>query len=233
MMTTDMRKSLPANIEEMFKMNYTVITHEPILGPILISYLKSNQYVKINFTNLLKLILFNFRENIKLVSEDEYFDYFEQNQMLNATAKLSFFELDSNFILYGSIFEFTPNRLPENLLSSPMGFAFVPNNFLFPLFDEVIQRFNSAGILQWTIQLYNKRFYKPYQEPLREPQVFSIEDLSFGFFIWLAALGVSSMVFASELLPKFVRWIAKKIRIALSLILFVSYWKRLRNKIKH
>jgi hypothetical protein len=151
--------------------------------------------------------------------------------MLNATAKLAFFELNTIIDLYGTIFKFTPNRLQENLLSASLGIGFVPNSFLFPLFDEVVQRFNSAGISQWLISYYKNIFFEPYEEPPREPQIFSIDDLSFGFFICLAALGISIMVFASEVLLKNFFKVVYEIRNSLGLILFLMFMRKIKFKI--
>jgi hypothetical protein len=69
-------------------------------------------------------------------------------------------------------------------------------------FEELFQQLISSGIPTYLeARDYPLYFYK---EDPSEPQVLSIEDLSFGFIVWLIACCVSTLVFVLEIFHKFI-----------------------------
>ncbi|KAG5676268.1 hypothetical protein PVAND_006116 [Polypedilum vanderplanki] len=75
------------------------------------------------------------------------------------------------------------------------------NNFLSELFYETLRLLLPSGIPYNFIQSHREIFYKISKEiDDIEPQVLSLYDLDFGFFIWLPFVGVSIIVFLLELI---------------------------------
>lgn len=70
-----------------------------------------------------------------------------------------------------------------------------------------------GGIIQYLFNYLLDFEVKALEEPPKEPKVFEVEDLKFGFMVWLAACGVSviaflievSYVFAKSNVKKFIR----------------------------
>jgi hypothetical protein len=118
-----------------------------------------------------------------------------------------------------------PLTLKEDYLTIPIGFQF--HNRLSPFLhtgNEIIGRLLNAGILQhW------KKFdeAEAVQEDPDELKILSMQDLSFGFVLWLGACGTSSIAFSFEILWMFIRRVFQKTNLFLSV--FFALWLRLRN----
>lgn len=121
-------------------------------------------------------------------------------QMGNASAKLAFFMTSHSQTIFESEYDLPTIQLEEQLCTVNTGIGLIKNHFLFHLTDEVIQRTTSFGIPQFLDKLYMGLLYhKRVQMPV-SPQILSIEDLSFGFIIWLVACSISCLAFLGELL---------------------------------
>lgn len=121
------------------------------------------------------------------------------------------------------------HKLPENILTTGLGIAFIPNSFLFQLSNEMIHRLNAAGMTSYLISFYHTLFHKPILKEPIQPQVFNVDDLSFGFYIWWVASGISALVFVCEILILIFYLIRKRLSEFFGLILFVTYWRKFRN----
>lgn len=96
-------------------------------------------------------------------------------------------------------YKFNHVRVNERLFQVPLGLLFLKNNFIYYLYDEVIQGLTTAGISQhlWKIYKYDK--YSVDREPLtKSPSILTLNDLSYGFIIWLVACGLAACVFIGE-----------------------------------
>jgi hypothetical protein len=76
------------------------------------------------------------------------------------------------------------------------------DHVLFDEFEKVIQLISSSGLMLYYVRYFNWYFFirwLTYENELTEPEVFSIDKLSYGFVIWLGACGVSTFTFLLEL----------------------------------
>ncbi|KAL7013033.1 hypothetical protein ACKWTF_015163 [Chironomus riparius] len=84
-----------------------------------------------------------------------------------------------------------------NSLAAGLGMA--RNSFLWPIFDDVINKLIPSGILQYLLELYAYFMYEKYDwSPKKYPKVLTFDDLSFGFVLWLTACGMSVLGFLIE-----------------------------------
>jgi hypothetical protein len=101
--------------------------------------------------------------------------------------------------------EISKNRgiiLNQRFFVTSVGLATSNNHFIFPLADDVMQNLISAGIPQHLEKFHIDSILHPYQDDddAKEPIVLSIDDLNFGFIIWLVTSGVSVAAFIFEIL---------------------------------
>lgn len=97
----------------------------------------------------------------------------------------------------------------------------IKNHFLNDLIVEVMPFLSAAGILQHSVDYHTWILYKKvYFEPPQEPQVLAIDDLSFGFVLWLGSCGISFAAFIFELIhPTLFRLMRKLIGLVIFLML--------------
>lgn len=100
------------------------------------------------------------------------------------------------------------------------------NSILYDLMKNVTQKLFEAGILQYSYKLQEVwGFPINPPEPEDKRRIFSMNDLGYGFEIWLIACGISTFVFVIEILyfwlPKIMGKIVEFLRsiIALSILL--------------
>lgn len=84
-----------------------------------------------------------------------------------------------------------------------LGFAFFKNNFFFKIAEESVQQLTSAGILFWMID--NEIGLKYKFTSKKEPTKLTIENLNFGFVIWIGFCGISVIAFVCEILYRKLR----------------------------
>jgi hypothetical protein len=89
--------------------------------------------------------------------------------------------------------------LKERLLATPAGFMFLKNHFMFHLIDENISKLVSSGIIDHLFEQIKGNCSTPFIEDEWEPYVFVLNDLLFGFYIWLVACGFCLTVMTLEL----------------------------------
>lgn len=123
--------------------------------------------------------------------------------------------------------------LPEVLFTTTVSLDFFSNCYMIQLFDKALQSMISGGIPQWKIKFYAEYFWLTYVEPPPEPQVLSIDDLNFGFVIWLVALGLSSLSFLCEILCEILKKSLKVLKDFLNLITFLVILRKFRSTAAH
>ena len=101
-------------------------------------------------------------------------------------------------------YKFSHVKVNERLFQVPVGLLFLKNNFLYYLYDEVIQGLTTAGISQQIWKIYKCDKYPVDNGPIsKEHLALKLDDLSYGFIIWLVACGIATCVFLLERsLPK-------------------------------
>lgn len=155
------------------------------------------------------------------MSEFDYEKLFK-DQIKNESAKLAFFMNEKP--------NFKGTQLKEILFSNTAGISMRMSTFLFHLTEEVVGDLITAGIPQHLRKFYEEMLYPPVYEELAEPQVLRIEDLRYGFTIWLISCGFAVAGFIYELINQhFLRKVKFWMQEVLGLFLFM---KLLRNYLK-
>jgi hypothetical protein len=109
------------------------------------------------------------------------------------------FFLVSDFQIIKNVFKFAPKLIKQRLLNKIYGVGLFKNNFMIQSTEPVMEILIQAGIPQYFLD-YVFEFYFFDREELRGPKVFSIDDLRFGFVIWLVTCGIALAAFAGELI---------------------------------
>ena len=92
-----------------------------------------------------------------------------------------------------------PKILKQTLLTYQNGVSMLRNHFLFEATEEVVQRLIPMGIIQHSFELHTWISLRPVIEvEENEPKVLTIDDLEFGFVIYLATCGLSIFGFFCE-----------------------------------
>lgn len=103
-----------------------------------------------------------------------------------------------------------PKKLKEIFMDQPLGISMQSTHFLFNIFDEVVAHLISGGIQQKLyenhskvqIEKFSKNSTKFDEEILN---AFTIDDLSYGFVIWLISCGIAVWIFIAELFMKLMK----------------------------
>jgi hypothetical protein len=191
LMTSDISKKLPKTIEELYEQNYTIFVHKDDFGvhvQMLEEMLPEYQHSTV--------IPITSRTN-----SDKYINFF-MDHMYNDSEKFAFFMEDNPIQIFMFENNISVPRLDQTFFRSPAGVGLSKNNFLFFLCDKIVQDLTSTGIMQiiWK-DIYVAEKLKVEE---KEPQVLSVQDLEFGFVLWLITLSAPTCVFALELLTFYV-----------------------------
>lgn len=94
---------------------------------------------------------------------------------------------------------FTPRKILDERINFPSsGICVGHGDFYADQSQKVSNALISAGIVQYWYSYLLDFEIKPVEEAQKEPKVFAIGDLSFGFIVWLVACGISAIGFAAE-----------------------------------
>ena len=87
--------------------------------------------------------------------------------------------------------------MDESLLTLNLGFGFNANNFMYSLTEDLIKKLHPMGIIQHWM---DAEFFNIQHGFLRVkiPKVLRVEDLRFGFVLWLMACCMSCVCFIVE-----------------------------------
>jgi hypothetical protein len=112
-------------------------------------------------------------------------------------------ELDMRF--YKTGYSDIPTTLKEVISLGGFSLCVPKNNFYSSLSHKVMNKLISGGIPQYLIDFYTKFELRPMLTPRKDLKVFDVDDLMFGFIIWLVACGISITVFIIELTVFYVK----------------------------
>jgi len=178
----------------------------------LIKCLKSNLIFFPNFC----------RPLIKNIAVEEFYEVLV-DQSQNSSAKMSLIteEQSLNLLQYLDGKSLKWHQLKNvNFYVSQIGFFFLPNNFFLHIIDKETQRLTSAGIMNHLLNLIFKD--KCSFTFRKEWKVLAMENLQFGFVIWLCSCAVTAVVFVAEVMF----WIIM-IKVKRGLIGYIRYeWKK-------
>lgn len=108
-----------------------------------------------------------------------------------------------------------PLEMDESLMTLNLGFGFNANNFMYSLTQDVMDKLLPMGIIQHWMDADFLEIYKGFSN-VKQPKVLNVEDLSFGFVLWLLACGLSCGCFLVEVLYERLKEV---VRMAVGLVL--------------
>lgn len=118
----------------------------------------------------------------------------------NGSAKMAFFASDKLFNAYKRRHPESARPFEDSLVTSHIGFVFLPNNFMLDFTDELVTRLLPSGIIQHSNKFHEWCHFPDYViEEESEPQVLTLDDLSFGFVMWICACCITFVVFPMEI----------------------------------
>lgn len=126
------------------------------------------------------------------------------SQMTDSSLKAAIMTTENDMKFYKTGYTDVPATLKEVI--SLVGFSIcVPkNNFFTVMNQKVMNALISGGIPQYLIDFYTNFELRPMLIPRKDPKVFDIDDLMFGFIIWLVACLISITAFLIELIVFYV-----------------------------
>jgi len=134
---------------------------------------------------------------VKQMSHIKFCEVF-YTQSQNSSAKLGLI-IQNHAIIYEELYagkKLNWHMLTDSLQVSGAGFAFYANNFFSKVIDRVIKAWIPAGIMDkiMTEFLGNNRNFVT----LKKPMVLKMDNLRFGFSIWLGCCGFCLAIFIIE-----------------------------------
>lgn len=202
-MTSEIRHKPPETIKDLYTQNYTIVIVEAQWSWKLINGMIPEQR----------------RPLIMNLSADDYYGIFE-NEIQNASAKLAVFISENR--------EYKGVQLKETLFSDNVGLVMPPNQYLYWLIEETLQKIIPTGIPQHIKNFHLEVCYPPKDVEEVGPQVLTIDDLNYGFVIWIVAIFITLIAFFFEFLMdriviKILNGVKKYLRKVFGLILVVTW----------
>jgi hypothetical protein len=122
------------------------------------------------------------------------------NEIQNPKSKIAtFIDVDS----FTAAAPFLKGKIPlkladrKSLLKGIMMFKYSP---MYWVVEDTMKLLIPSGIPQWMKKFINEVVIKGVSEEQKEPKVFTVEDLEFGFVIWGVACGICLVAFVAEIL---------------------------------
>lgn len=107
-------------------------------------------------------------------------------------------EADLKFIKSG--YANIPHLLDDKINFPAESICVYHDNFLYHFSEKVSNTLIEAGIIQYWFKYFVDFDLKPLLNAPSEPKVFEVEDLKFGFCVWLVASAISVAAFFGEIL---------------------------------
>lgn len=79
------------------------------------------------------------------------------------------------------------------------GVGVMKNNFIISVTDRAMGRMIQNGIPQYFLSYLDQVDFHAIPPDIEEPKVFELDDLAFGFYVFLASCGISFLAFLAEL----------------------------------
>ncbi|KAG5679499.1 hypothetical protein PVAND_009063 [Polypedilum vanderplanki] len=205
-MTSDMRKPLPESIEDLFRMNYTIL-------------LKNNApYLEIDiFAELVGNYDFysDLNDSIEILSGEEankFREYYNQTLTGETKQKYAFLMPIYTYRTYCTIFNTSLPIMKNVKITKSYGYQLPKHHMLFLHLNKIFDKLIPTGIPE---HLYKKGYWmhlKPKDNEIVDTRrVLSMSDLEFGFVIILGFLGLSIFVFICEVYAFYMKILLKKL----------------------
>ncbi|KAG5669463.1 hypothetical protein PVAND_017350 [Polypedilum vanderplanki] len=185
-MTSNMRKPLPASVDDLREMNYTIIV--------------SNNAFKYSFMNF---ELLNGRESINNLTFDILEYRLLYNKSLNGKSQGKYAFFVNNFLhaVLNSTFHKTLPIMENEKITKMVSYTIEGNDMFMVEINEIIHWLIPSGIPQY-LDNYGLWFLKrPFDVEIKDSRrILSMTDLEFGFVLWLASLSLPITCFFIEIL---------------------------------
>lgn len=94
----------------------------------------------------------------------------------------------------------SPIVLKQKLFTCQVGLAMAKNHYFFEVVQDIVEKFIPMGIMQYLNKLHiQANFKQAIFDPKNNLKVLNVDDLAFGFYIWLGACLISVCGFFLEL----------------------------------
>ncbi|KAG5666813.1 hypothetical protein PVAND_014823 [Polypedilum vanderplanki] len=190
-MTSDMRKPLPESIDDLIKWNYTIVVHDATH----LSFAINHQIIGENST-----------VEVLNVSDHEFYDLYKKALNGKNTEKFAFFTSHTIHKIISSEVENSLSIMDEEneKFSMLLVLEMSNNDILFSHLDYVMQNFVSNGIAKHLVDYAMWFLSRPYDVEIEDTRrILSMNDLEFGFVIWLVACFVAFLAFIYEIFNLF------------------------------
>jgi hypothetical protein len=225
MMTQEMRKAAPKTLKAAKEANYTIFFSDyskvssDMLTFIANDFLGSDDYLKVvkqmespaffrrmfeNFNNSInkyafigwKSFMTPFSSKIICTTGLSFYDSVS-SEACNAFATAVLEKWESIVRMIKPYAGHMPLILKENYITVAIGFEFDDrSNPFLHTGNEILGRLINGGILQYLKKLED---IQKIEVDAAGPKMLLIDDLSFGFILWLGACGISTVVFILEI----------------------------------
>lgn len=114
--------------------------------------------------------------------------------------RMAYMDNDRDYQVIKSLFKNSPRKMKSKLRNDKFGIATMTNNFIYGVTEDVMSALVVGGIPQYFLKYIEKNVLREMPVDPPEPKDFSIEDLEFGFMIFLICCGISIAIFLIEIL---------------------------------
>ncbi|KAG5671220.1 hypothetical protein PVAND_001429 [Polypedilum vanderplanki] len=187
LITTQIRKPIPETITELIDHNYSIYGMDKQIGVIDRNIFEGSDGQKLKFEKI-------DYDNFKIL-------YAKNSE--NSAARMGLIIVDLSIYSLNEILnqKIIWNKLNEEINSAHLNLVFFHSSFFYEQMKKIYSRLAAAGIVHY---LYNKNInnskeFSPQIDDQKVPQVFTLNELSFGFVIWLGTLSVAVIVFLIEI----------------------------------
>jgi hypothetical protein len=145
-------------------------------------------------------ILSNFSPNI-ITFPFNFFEYAKLwLRLSDPSEKVAYLDNRIGFVANRAMFKNPPVMMKEKLQKILYGVSLMRNNFLYDITESVMSGLIEGGIPQYFLTYIEDVVLREKPSDPIEPKKFGVEDLQFGFVIFLVACGVSISAVMIELI---------------------------------
>ncbi|KAL7015192.1 hypothetical protein ACKWTF_016332 [Chironomus riparius] len=208
--TSDMRKPPPKTLEEVIEHGYTIVLLD---------------YSALYHTLYNEVRMISRTAKVQFVFESERLERLYCSSIHNSSDKLAFFLPTKLVNSYSSSCHGSLAPIKNfHMNTIPGAFAMTKNSILYPYFEDVMEKLIPSGIPQYLPDFHAFLLYGNYKNlDMETLKVLTLDDLSFGFILWLIACAISMIGFLIEIV---FASISKAFKSVVGLILLLQAIKR-------
>ncbi|KAG5668216.1 hypothetical protein PVAND_016164 [Polypedilum vanderplanki] len=186
-MTSDMRKPMPASIEDLIKYDYTIVLKKRI----------DNTYESVND----EVINGRERPNVKVVNFAEFLKLYKKALKGKQKEKYAFLASEFDHAFLNATFKDSLTIMHNEKAPQMYAYHATTNNILFVDFNEILKQLIPTGIAKHASDYGLWFLHRPISLDFIDPKrVLSMTDLEFGFVLWIFSLLLPITCFLCEIL---------------------------------